>query len=576
MKGIKSFSRNAYYKGKLLTEKDFELEQHYHNVKRQLINKTLYGSGVVTGLRVVQLDKENICIEPGIAFDIEGREIIVETPIVTKLESISGFYETDEENDLLLGLTYDEKSQEDTQTLGAFDNQHSDLILETHSLAITEYSPDLYMNSKRNMSHYKQEIFSSEDTKISIVVPKFLSKSHPCDICFDVVHLKEEKNVRILGTYLETNMKKVGDQSIDLVFDQNLFKKKQLSKSITLYSDCVGDIEANFTIRKEELEFFIDDKRFGLEEHLNFNIYITDDTYSEELKKRFNNQTVNDMQSKIEPTNTLYLARVFVEKNGFDYKINQVINLPFDQDIGKNAYLDLLSSQNRSHEPISRDQVVVEKQLLEPKEARDGTPITSYGRTVIDFSLRAKRNMCFTTPELSHDLGMGIVNVSVGFETRVEDEDVYVTGSMTAIDRKEYPVESPNFEYAVLAYPNKGTFKIHLRLLENTEIRGLKISWFARKDQEPINQIDEQTRLNITPDSIVMEPKETVLFKASVLGVRNQDVVWKVADAEGGKIAENGLYEAPKKIGVYKIMARSVENQNVESLAFVVVKEKTK
>lgn len=577
MKGIKSFSRNAYYKGKLLTEKDFELEQEYHNVKRQLINKTLYGSGVVTGLRVVQLDKENICIESGIAFDSEGREIIVDTPIVAKLESISGFYESDDANDLLIALKYAEKTKAISETVGAFDNQYSDIILESHYVEITEYKPELFANSKRSMSHYRQEIFSSDDTKISMMVPKFLSKSQACEISFDVVHLKDEKDVRIIGSYVESNMKNEEDASIDLIFDQNLFKANQLTKKIILHADCVGDIDANFTIRKDDLEFYIDDKRFGLEDNLNFNIYISEASYSEELKKRFNNQTISDMQSKSNPNNTIYLARILLEKEGFDYTINQVINLPFDQDISHNSYLDILSSFNTPLMTMPLTKAVATEAPVEMhRESTDTRPMTSYGTTTIDFSLRARRNMCFNTPELSHELGMGAVNIGVGFETQLNNEHVYVTGSITAIDRKKLALDIPNFEYAVLSYPDKGTFKIHVRLLENTEVPGLKVNWFARKDVEPINQIDEQTLVRIAPDSIVVAPKETVLFKASVEGARNQEVVWKVMDAEGGKIAENGLYEAPKKIGVYKVLARSVENQNVESVAFVVVKEMAK
>ncbi|MBN2898292.1 MAG: hypothetical protein JXO44_05930 [Clostridia bacterium] len=574
MKGIKSFNRNAYYKGKLLTEKDFELEQQYHNDKRRLINKALFGNGVVTGLRVVQLDKENICIEPGLALDSEGREIIIETPIVTKLESIDGYHETGEEQDLLLSIQYFERDEIFEATVGAYDNQHSDVISESYALQILPYDSRLFNRSKMSMSHYKQEIFASEETKVSILVPRFLSKGQTCDIYFEVVHLEEVKSVKIRGAYLATNLLVDQDPSIELIFDQNLFKRNQLMKKIELRADDVGDLEANFAIRKEDLEFIIDDKRFGLEENISFEIYISNQSYADTLKNQYRNQVVNDADRRFTREDAIYLARLFVDKEGFDYQINQVITLPFDQDIGSNAYLDLMSQQ-RMIEPLAeRSSLPQEKAKPElRKEMRTEGPATACGTISIDFSLRAKRNMCFTSPELSHELGMGTVNIDVNFESLVNHEKVYISGQVTAVDRKQYPLECPDFEYAVLSYPEKGTFKIHVRLMENTEATGLKASWFARKDVEPINEIDTTTTLTIAPNSAVLKPKETVLFKAVVHGVRNQEVIWKVVDTEGGKIAENGLYEAPKQIGVYKVLARSVENQNVESVAFVVVKE---
>ena len=39
--------RNQYFYGKMLTARDFEIEQRYHNNKRRLINRTILGAGVV-------------------------------------------------------------------------------------------------------------------------------------------------------------------------------------------------------------------------------------------------------------------------------------------------------------------------------------------------------------------------------------------------------------------------------------------------------------------------------------------------------------------------------------------------
>jgi len=47
--------RNRYFYGKMLTARDFETEQRYFNNKRRLLNRTLYGAGVVCGRRYRQI-----------------------------------------------------------------------------------------------------------------------------------------------------------------------------------------------------------------------------------------------------------------------------------------------------------------------------------------------------------------------------------------------------------------------------------------------------------------------------------------------------------------------------------------
>lgn len=74
-----SFERNNYYFGKLLTARDFFLEQCYFNEKRWLINRMILGWGVVCGLEVELVDavSKRIKIKPGLAIDCCGHEIAV-------------------------------------------------------------------------------------------------------------------------------------------------------------------------------------------------------------------------------------------------------------------------------------------------------------------------------------------------------------------------------------------------------------------------------------------------------------------------------------------------------------------
>jgi hypothetical protein len=72
--------RNQYFYGKLLDVPHLALEQEYFNGKRWLLNRLLEGSGVVSGLAVVPaVNGTLLAIQPGVAIDGWGREIVVPT-----------------------------------------------------------------------------------------------------------------------------------------------------------------------------------------------------------------------------------------------------------------------------------------------------------------------------------------------------------------------------------------------------------------------------------------------------------------------------------------------------------------
>ena len=75
----------------MLTSSDFEAEQTYMNNKRRFINQMIGGSGIACGLNVVSLDDLSIMIESGMAVDLTGREIVLESSVVKKLSAITGF-----------------------------------------------------------------------------------------------------------------------------------------------------------------------------------------------------------------------------------------------------------------------------------------------------------------------------------------------------------------------------------------------------------------------------------------------------------------------------------------------------
>jgi len=88
---IYPFERNRYYPGKMLTSADFEAEQSYFMNRERFLSGLMYGSGIVCGLGVFSLDDLSLLVESGVAYDGNGREIVVDSSVVKKLSAIEGF-----------------------------------------------------------------------------------------------------------------------------------------------------------------------------------------------------------------------------------------------------------------------------------------------------------------------------------------------------------------------------------------------------------------------------------------------------------------------------------------------------
>lgn len=89
---LHKFERNRYFYGKLMTVRDFEMEQSYMNGKRHLINRLVLGDGVVCGLKVASAfdaatNRLNLAISSGVAIDCAGREIVVDQDVTVPLDA---------------------------------------------------------------------------------------------------------------------------------------------------------------------------------------------------------------------------------------------------------------------------------------------------------------------------------------------------------------------------------------------------------------------------------------------------------------------------------------------------------
>lgn len=77
-----SLERLRFFFGQLLTQRDLEAEQRYHLTLRRLTQRETFGTGTVAGLGVTAAGQDvaplSVFVHPGLAFDPDGRELILE------------------------------------------------------------------------------------------------------------------------------------------------------------------------------------------------------------------------------------------------------------------------------------------------------------------------------------------------------------------------------------------------------------------------------------------------------------------------------------------------------------------
>jgi hypothetical protein len=75
---LRGFTQTRFFYGQRLDVRHFESEQNYVKGKLWMLNRLVHGFGVVCGLDVqVGDDHQSVVVEPGIALDKAGREIVV-------------------------------------------------------------------------------------------------------------------------------------------------------------------------------------------------------------------------------------------------------------------------------------------------------------------------------------------------------------------------------------------------------------------------------------------------------------------------------------------------------------------
>lgn len=242
------FERNRYYAGKMLSSADFGAEQSYMNDKRRFLNSMLFGTGIICGCNVYNLDDLSVFVESGCAIDGLGREIIIDTSVVKKLSAIEGF-ENIESNQLTLCLRYKE---ENVHPVYSVKRQSTDTeyeynrIREGYELFLVE--TEMVQPIKLETEFFVQGyLYRGTDYEIFVQLPATVCKDKYVKMQVTVRKLSDTeepfsyKGVLQMPAFLNENGKH--EQMIEFN-DVNLLNGESISREYWLYVQNVSSDES--------------------------------------------------------------------------------------------------------------------------------------------------------------------------------------------------------------------------------------------------------------------------------------------------------------------------------------------
>lgn len=598
--------RNRYFYGKMLTARDFEIEQRYFNNKRRLINRTILGAGVVCGLGVYRNDDTSFSVETGFALDYLGREIVVSEPIIRNIRTVDGVEELAKSDQAYLCLKYEQENREPVNSIGAADSESEQFnkISERFRLFLSTEIPDVSEIYGSAGANTVTTLYCANGLRIIRIVPRLALAGGELDLRFVILKGIDSRPVSFTYTFeSEYFTQNDSDKTVTVAFRENGKEKRDVfSADYPLRAASVSEMAAFLAKGSGTLSVQMGDFTDRVEVSENPEIFLCG---AAERLSVMRGTRMSTLEKHIGGENTpICLAKIDCMNLGTSFIIRHITPLPFEQRVSfggerLGAHTERVPSDvpgRAGAENFLKGGVSADVETLEywqkPQVSaayhrgskslrfRFGIPsaeaydyVTSSGVTDIPISGAIRVNARFLSDEITHSLGIGDVSISAAVEYGESEERRLLFGNGEVFASKNGGKTVPKIETAAILYPDKGTFQIGIRLGDYVEGHSVRVRWFAYKPKRDTAAMRarENIVVRITPDIRKTDPLERIRFTAEVKGTEDKSVIWSVADADGGNIDENGLYQAPSTPGTYEIVAVSAADAGSRASAFVIV-----
>ncbi len=585
-----SFSRNRYYKGKMLTSADFEAEQLYMNNKRRFVNRAVLGSGIVCGLNVISLDDLSVMIESGAALDDTGREIVVDSSVVKKLSAITGF-ESLTTNQASLCVRYMEKEEQPVYAINRQDSEKEyeyNRIEDSYELFLTDSSA-LEEEFETETEFYTGGVLmETPDYQVSLRLPANICAGHYVKLELTAEKLSDEKSTLFYEAVLQTPVLATLDGSQELKVSLEgvkLEKNQKLTREYWMLAQTEEYEDTSIMVKAGSVKATVNQVECPAAIGTTYKINIVD-MDPELLAARETSRVSLELRTLGAYTGMIRLADITLVRTESAYLIEKVdesvrkyVETPGDA-WKRMEYSGCFAEKYPFAGQTSGEQGAAQGALAPAKDYPEAPRIAT-GIVEIPVGDRAKRGDICYSGEIMHGLGAGNVYVEVGYEYLEENEmlgrnaKTTVYGNPMLFDHGDLKVAA---ETAVKVYNDKGSFQVALKLQEDVSMLVLTYRWVAirydserQKDEVDVNHIQS---ISVVTPTIVIGTKESYYFQVKFNNMKSCSLSYELTEQGSGEISAEGIYTAPSKEGVYEIRIYCTEKPLICTYAYAIVKKK--
>lgn len=589
MKGSDYFplERNRYYYGKLLTVRDFEVEQEYMRRKGRLNNRVGRGAGVVCGLGVTASDDATLLIESGMALDYLGREIVIEEPLVRKLQMLRGYDDLKGSDDAYLCLRYEETAAEPVNAVGAeaaMSRQYN-ITREGYELSLTAQRPEYRRLLEAAGAENVNTVYSSDALTLVLSVPGAVCAGDDFEVKALIVKNANTPPVHFVlegeNTFVESE-----NGRVSLEYRQSPLEKRQvIQTTFRLRAQELSGLTSQLFPAGAELNVELGSHHYKNYVSVEAAVTLCGDRESVRALERGRDSLSRHLTGEDLP---IYLAKLELVQSTGGVFIGSVTDLPFGQQLERaGGYrerragnLEVTTRVRKLDYWQSPDVKAVYNAQSETLDLDFGLPspeqydyAVSHGVVDLEMPGGLRVNTRFYSEEIPHGLGAGAVDVRVSIEFTESDETVLLMGNSEVFKSKNIEATPPWAETAVLVYPERGTMRIGVWLHDTVSGNRMRIHYFAQKPERDTSRLlgHSHVSVKVLPEVSRVGKREQLRLKAVVNGSQDKGVEWSVKDENGGSIDGNGIYQAPETQGTYEIVATSRADPEVQASAYVIV-----
>lgn len=584
------FSRNRYYRGKMLTSADFASEQLYMNGKRQFINRMITGSGIVCGLQVVSLDDQSVMVESGMAIDDMGREIVAGSSVVKKLSAIEGF-ESLETGQASLCIRYQET---ETQPVYAVGRQEGDREFEYNRI---DDGYELFLSDTEKLEEeYEAEtefytggvLFENQDYCIQLRIPFHICAGYYVKLEIEAVKLSEAEAVLDCEMILQTPVLKTIEGGTKLAVNLEgvkLEKGCRMMREYWMLAQTEACEETSIMVEAGSARVRINGEECPIRTGSSYQLNITALT-PEFLAVREINRVNLEMQSAGGGTGIIRLADITLVRMESAYLIEKTDEsvrkyIPTAASAWKQlAYAGCFCRQYPFQGGGSMRQDSVTENKAEGA-VRQEMPRIATGIVEIPIGDHAKKGDICYSDEIMHGLGAGNVYVSIGYEYLEEHEYLERMVEATVYGEPELfetGAHRAAVQSAVKVYHDKGSFVAAVKLRANIDMIVLTYRWVAvRCDSDEAAEemgADSAQGISVTTPTVVLGSRESYFFQVEYHNMKPCSVTYALTEFDSGEISSDGIYTAPAKEGVYEIRISCTDRPGIHTYAYAVVRKK--